>query len=185
MKSAGNSCINVEDSADALRASAIVAATATAAMNIVDLSESDIETSLLAERPAGGSGSQFRHTPPRFAHAFGDFFESAAGKHVLDRFRELGIDPRSDNYAPKPSEAAESGDQPLAGKTFVITGTLSAPRNEIKEKILAAGGKVTGSISKKTDYLLAGEGGGSKRDKAEGLGVPVISEEELTEILEK
>ena len=120
---------------------------------------------------------------PAVAGSVLDFFESDAGAHVLERFRELGIDPQSDNYAPRPEEAAESGETPLAGKTFVITGTLSAPRDEIKEKILAAGGKVTGSISKNTDYLLAGEGGGSKRDKAASLGVAVISEEELEAML--
>ena len=61
----------------------------------------------------------------------------------------------------------------------MITGTLSLGRNEFKERILAAGGKVSGSISGKTDYLLAGEGGGSKRDKAKLLGVEVISEEDF------
>ena len=65
-----------------------------------------------------------------------------------------------------------------------MTGTLSAPRNEVKEKLLAAGAKVSGAISSKTDYLLAGEGGGSKRDKAESLGVEIISEEDLFAMLE-
>ncbi len=72
---------------------------------------------------------------------------------------------------------------PLAGKSFVITGTLSRGRDEFKALIEKHGGKVTGSISKKTDYLLAGEGGGSKRDKAAKLEVPVISEDELQAML--
>ena len=120
---------------------------------------------------------------PAVAKSALDFFQSEAGQQVLSRFAELKIAPQSDNYAPQPAEVAASGDHPLAGKTFVITGTLSAPRNEIGEKILAAGGKVTGSVSKKTDYLLAGEGGGSKLDKAEKLEVPVIDEEELERLL--
>ncbi|MCB1063761.1 MAG: NAD-dependent DNA ligase LigA [Verrucomicrobiae bacterium] len=112
-----------------------------------------------------------------------DFFQSEAGHHVLLRLAELGIDPQSDNYAPKPAEAAADGSSPLAGKTFVITGTLSAPRDDIAARILAAGGKVTGSVSKNTSYLLAGEGGGSKLDKAEKLGVTVIGEEDLDRML--
>ncbi len=112
------------------------------------------------------------------------FFTSKAGVHLLDRLADLGIDPQSDNYAPKPSEAAASGDKPLAGKTFVITGSLSAPRDDIAARITAAGGKVTGSVSKNTDYLLAGEGGGSKRDKAEKLGIPIIDEAELDRMLD-
>lgn len=107
-----------------------------------------------------------------------DFFESDTGRAVLERLRELGIFPKSDNYAPKPQEAGEEG-LPLAGKTFVITGALSSPRDEFKRLIESKGGKVTGSVSKNTHYLLSGEGGGSKRDKAEKLAVSVITEEEL------
>ncbi len=107
-----------------------------------------------------------------------DYFESEAGQRLLEKLSELEIDPQSDNYSPKPSEV-EAGTSPLAGKTIVITGTLSNARDEIKERILSLGGKVSGSISKNTDFLLAGEGGGSKRDKAELLGVTIISEVDL------
>lgn len=107
------------------------------------------------------------------------FLESEAGQAFLKRMTELEIDPKSENYAPIPTETSSEGGQTLAGKTFVITGTLSSPRNEIAERISLLGGKVTGSISKNTDYLLAGDGGGSKRDKAESLGVEIISEEDL------
>ena len=110
-----------------------------------------------------------------------DFFESSAGQKVLDRLAELGIDPKSENYAPDPSAASEG--LPLVGKTFVITGTLSAPRPEFKALIEANGGKVSGAVSSKTNYLLAGEGGGSKQTKAESLGVPVIGEEELNSLI--
>ena len=81
----------------------------------------------------------------------------------------------------------ESGPGPsaLAGKTFVITGTLgSMGRSEAKERLQALGAKVAGSVSKKTDYVIAGEAAGSKLDKAERLGVPVLGEEVLIRLLE-
>jgi DNA ligase (NAD+) len=110
------------------------------------------------------------------------FFKSEAGAHVLQRMAELGINPVSDNYLPKPAEADLSA-LPLAGKTVVITGTLSMGRDEMKRFLESKGAKVSGSISAHTDYLLSGEGGGSKRDKAEKLGVKVIGEEELADLL--
>ena len=70
--------------------------------------------------------------------------------------------------------------------TFVITGTLpDMGRKEAQELIEAAGGKVTGSVSKKTTYLLAGENAGSKLDKANTLGIPVLSQDELLVMLKK
>ncbi len=72
---------------------------------------------------------------------------------------------------------------PLTGKTFVITGTLSMDRDEMKSLIESKGGKVSGSVSAKTHFVLAGEGGGSKRDKAEKLGVPIIDEAALQAML--
>lgn len=72
----------------------------------------------------------------------------------------------------------------FAGLTFVITGTLpTLSRKEAQAMIEQAGGKVTGSVSKKTNYLLAGEAAGSKLEKAQSLGVPVLSEEELLSML--
>lgn len=90
---------------------------------------------------------------------------------VIAMLRELGVSwPESEPVMP-------AADGALAGKTFVITGTLpSMTRDEAKEKIQEAGGKVTGSISGKTDYLLAGEKAGSKLAKAENLGVEVLDE---------
>jgi NAD-dependent DNA ligase len=72
----------------------------------------------------------------------------------------------------------------LAGKTFVLTGTLSIERDEMKRLLEAKGAKVSGSISAKTHYLVAGEGGGSKRDKAEKLGVAIIDETEARRMIE-
>jgi DNA ligase (NAD+) len=111
------------------------------------------------------------------------FFKSEAGHRVLEKFSTLGIDPQSDNYDPEKS-ASQNSDSPIAGKTFVITGTLSKPRPEFKKLIEAAGGKVSGSISSKTDFLLAGEKAGSKRAKAESLGVTILDEEAFEAMLD-
>ena len=112
---------------------------------------------------------------PAVAETIITFFKSEAGQHVIARMDELGIDPVSDNYLPIAAEGDLSA-LPLVGKTFVITGTLSMDRDAMKELIESKGGKVSGSVSAKTNYVLAGEGGGSKRDKAEKLGVPILDE---------
>lgn len=98
------------------------------------------------------------------------YFADEGNRGVLDQLFELGINP----VAPeRPSEE----DAIFAGKTFVITGTLpTMKRDEAKALIEAKGGKVSGSVSKKTDYLVAGEAAGSKLTKAESLGVTVIDE---------
>ncbi|MES2657753.1 MAG: NAD-dependent DNA ligase LigA [Verrucomicrobiota bacterium] len=119
---------------------------------------------------------------PAVAETITSFFKSEAGQHVLTRLAELGIDPISDNYLPIAAEADLSA-LPLAGKTFVITGTLSMDRDAMKELIESKGGKVSGSVSAKTSYVLAGEGGGSKRDKAEKLGVTILDEESILKMM--
>ena len=119
---------------------------------------------------------------PAVAEAIITFFKSEAGQHALARLAELGINPVSENYLPVAAEADLSA-LPLAGKTFVITGTLSLDRDAMKELIESKGGKVSGSVSAKTSFVLAGEGGGSKRDKAEKLGVPILDEEALATML--
>jgi DNA ligase (NAD+) len=82
-------------------------------------------------------------------------------------------------------EGPPPGEGPLAGKTFVLTGTLpDLTREQASERIVAAGGRVTSSVSKKTDYLVAGENAGSKLTKAESLGVPVLDEPGLLELLD-
>ena len=74
-------------------------------------------------------------------------------------------------------------DSPIAGKSFVITGTLSAPREHFVELLTSLGAKVVSSVSKKSDFLLYGESAGSKLEKARELGVRCVNEEELREIL--
>jgi DNA ligase (NAD+) len=113
---------------------------------------------------------------PAVADAVTAFFHSEAGKHVLSRLADLQINPQSPT-----SNLQANG--PLSGKTFVITGTLSMDRDEMKALIESHGGKVSGSVSAKTHHVLAGEGGGSKRDKAEQLGVPIIDENALQKMI--
>ncbi|MCQ2365666.1 MAG: NAD-dependent DNA ligase LigA [Akkermansia sp.] len=104
------------------------------------------------------------------------YFDSAAGRGVMDTLAAYGINPASPTFTENMNAVAEG---PLSGKTFVLTGALSRPRPDFEKMIAAAGGKATGSVTKNTTYLVAGEGGGSKRDKAAKLGIPVIGEDEL------
>jgi DNA ligase (NAD+) len=99
------------------------------------------------------------------------------------RMRELLADLKSQGLKLE-EEGPPPGEGPLAGKTFVLTGTLAnLTREEATERIVAAGGKVTGSVSKKTSYLVAGDSPGSKLANAERLGVQVVNEDGLREIL--
>ena len=109
------------------------------------------------------------------------YFQSAAGQTVQSTLTALGINPAAAGFVENMNNQAEG---PLSGKTFVLTGALSRPRPEFEKMIATAGGKATGSVTKNTTYLVAGEGGGSKRDKAAKLGIPVIGEEELLTMLE-
>ena len=119
---------------------------------------------------------------PAVAQSMVEFFGSDAGRFALKRLGKLEINPKSGNFLPIAAKA-DTSKMPLAGLTFVITGTLSIDRDAMKAFIEEKGGKVSGSVSAKTSYLVAGEGAGSKRDKAESLGVNIISEDELQELI--
>ena len=111
---------------------------------------------------------------PSVARGVLAWFASKTGHATLKRLAKLGIDPRGT----KPS-----GSGVFAGKTFVITGTLpSLSRDEAKAKIEANGGKTTGSVSKKTDYLLAGEKAGTKLAKAKTQEIPILDEAKFLEL---
>ncbi len=101
-----------------------------------------------------------------------EFFHDKEIVDNIDKLFNLGVNPKYE-------EIEVSAESPFFGKTVVLTGTLSIGRNEAKEIIERLGGKVSGSVSKKTDYVIAGEEAGSKLDKAKELGVTVLSEEEL------
>jgi len=112
---------------------------------------------------------------PVVAQSVVDFFAAAAGKKIVQRLKQLGIDPKSERVSPK-----KMAELPLSGKTFVLTGTLpSMTRDEASAKIEALGGHVSGSVSKKTDYVLAGTEAGNKLAKAKELGVKIIDEAEF------
>ena len=116
---------------------------------------------------------------PVVAQSVLDFFASSAGKNVLQRMKELGIQPKSEKVSAK-----KAGELPLAGKTFVLTGTLpSMTREEATKKIEARGGHVSGSVSKKTDYVLSGAKAGTKLDKAKELGVKILNETEFLSLV--
>ncbi len=116
---------------------------------------------------------------PVVAKSVLDFFGSTAGKKILQRLSQLEIMPKGENLSAK--KAAEL---PLAGKTFVLTGTLlSLTREEATEKIEVLGGRVTGSVSGKTDYVLAGAEPGSKLEKAKELGVRILDEAAFRKLL--
>ncbi|MGB5624362.1 MAG: NAD-dependent DNA ligase LigA, partial [Woeseiaceae bacterium] len=115
---------------------------------------------------------------PIVAQRVRSFFEEQHNLDVIERLQESGVR-WSDT---RPSTVAEDG--PLSGKTFVITGTLpTMTRDEAKARIQKEGGKVTGSVSSKTDFLVAGEKAGSKLAKAQKLEVKVIDEAALIELI--
>jgi DNA ligase (NAD+) len=108
---------------------------------------------------------------PRIAESIVEFFNIAANRKLVERLREADLTLKG--------KKKERGTK-LAGKTFVLTGTLAHfTRDEAKKMIEDAGGKVTGSVSKKTDYVVAGADAGSKLDKAKEMGVAVIDEKEM------
>ena len=112
------------------------------------------------------------------------YLNSNPGKSSLNKLKTLNVSPKSANYAPIPS-LQETENLPLSKTTWVITGTLTESRNYFKSLIEENGGNVTGSISKKTNYLLAGQNPGSKIDKAIKLSIEVITEDKLNDLISR
>jgi DNA ligase (NAD+) len=139
-------------------------------------------TAGFAERSKSKNGKEhgiITEVGPVVARSVLDFFESDAGKKILRRLKQLGIDPKNEKLSVK-----KTAELPLAGKTFVLTGTLpSMTREEATARIEGLGGHVTSSVSKNTDYVLAGAEPGSKFKKAKQLGVRIVDEAEFRKLL--
>jgi DNA ligase (NAD+) len=119
---------------------------------------------------------QAEEVGPKVSQSIRLFFHEHHNRDLVERLRKSGL---TFEHA-----VVKKMGGPLTGKTFVLTGTLpSLAREDAKARIESAGGKVTGSVSKKTDYVVAGADAGSKLDKANSLGIPVLSEPELLEML--
>jgi DNA ligase (NAD+) len=112
---------------------------------------------------------------PRIAESIAEFFSIAANRKLVERLGAAGLAFKGQK---------KERDTKFAGKTFVLTGTLAKyTRDQAKKMIEDAGGRVSGSVSKKTDYVVAGADAGSKLDKAKDLAVTVIDEDELDKLL--
>ncbi len=111
---------------------------------------------------------------PVIADSVHDFFHNPAGQQAIAALKQAGIDPIMEK------RAARAGDLPLAGQTIVVTGSLQRfDRKQIEDLIVELGGKASGSVSKKTSFVVAGEAAGSKLDKARQLNIPVLTEDEF------
>lgn len=129
---------------------------------------------------AAASGDDLKSTEDVgeiMAASIRQWFENPRVRELLEKLRLAGL-----NFGER-DEHATTGEGPLKGTTWVLTGTLTVPRDEAAEIIRRAGGTVSGSVSKKTTYVLAGEEAGSKLDKARKFGVKILSEEEFRQLM--
>ncbi len=115
---------------------------------------------------------------PSLSSSVTAWFADDRNRALIDRLRSRGVDPEDVG-------AESSGARPLTGMTFVVTGALSRSRREVQARLEALGAKVTGSVTSKTTHLLAGGGAGGKLAKARALGVEVMDEDMLDELLDK
>ena len=136
------------------------------------------------DRIVDASEAQLLEVPdvgPIVAQSIRTFFDQPHNREVVEQLRAAGV-----HWDEHDGARADTAPKPLAGKTFVLTGTLPVwSRDEAKAMIEAAGGKVSGSVSKKTDYVVAGDEAGSKLDKARELGVAQLDEAGLRALLPK
>jgi DNA ligase (NAD+) len=113
---------------------------------------------------------------PKLAESIAEFFSESANQKLIKRLRDAGLNPKVERKAPKSDK--------LAGKTFVFTGGLAnRTREEAGELVVAHGGKVISSVSKKTSYVVVGTDPGSKFDKAKELNVPILNESEFEKLI--
>jgi DNA ligase (NAD+) len=115
---------------------------------------------------------------PVIAESIIDFFQDQRQRQLIADFLDRGVSPAE-------VKILEVVDSPFSGKIVVLTGTLSEPRDVWKKRLIQSGADVTGSVSKKTDFVLAGENAGSKLEKAEKLKVAVIDETTALNLLEQ
>ncbi len=135
---------------------------------------------LEARLAAGGLKARLPEVGPVAAASVLDYFASPAGKRTLERLRQLGIAPRGTEAAAGDS----SSGGPFSGKTCVLTGTLTTmTRDEAGDFLRQGGATVSGSVSRRTDFVIAGDSAGSKLDKARALGVAVLDETEFRRLL--
>ena len=121
---------------------------------------------------------QINEIGPVVAASVHGFFEVPENRRLIERLRSAGLKLEEE----RPAGGTQS--RPLTGKTFVVTGTLTKyTRDEIQDRIKALGGKAASSVSKKTDYVVAGENAGSKLANAHKLGVAVLSEDEFDSMI--
>ena len=111
----------------------------------------------------------------RIAKSIVSFFKNSDNIHIINNLKELGVNPIT--------QKKEKISNNLEGMIFVLTGTLNRPRIEVEELIKSHGGKTSSTVSKKTNYVLAGDSPGSKFDKAQALGVKIINEQEFMEMI--
>jgi DNA ligase (NAD+) len=136
----------------------------------IDILQSTTQTELEAVDGVG----------PRIAESMVEWFSRPPNQILIDKFRRAGL-----TLTATAQPAGDVSDQPLAGLTFVVTGTLPTwSREEAKSFIEQHGGKVTGSVSQKTDYLLVGEKAGSKLTKAKNLGIPILDEDAVRQLVD-
>ena len=122
--------------------------------------------------------SEIHEIGPVMAESITDFFSNDKNRNLIDQLTEIGLN------MTEPEAGLPAGEGLLAGKTFVLTGTLTGfTRDEAAALIKKNGGKTSSSVSKNTDYILAGENPGSKLEKAQALGIPILSEEEFKKLI--
>jgi DNA ligase (NAD+) len=125
---------------------------------------------------------QIEGVGPNIAEAIVEWFSRPVNQKVLNKLKSVGMWPKVDLSGNAATQASDA----FAGSTFVVTGTLPTfSRDDAKAFIESHGGKVVSSVSKKTSYLVLGENPGSKFDKAQALGVKIVSEEELKKLANK